>query len=120
MASIGGVTCTLVRGAIPTMREAVETWHVPGIDGEGAALLGLAGSDFALRAVYYGTGIEVEAWYLALQALQGTIVTVVNDWGVSRGRVLIQDVGALAKTACYIPGTLITARGEIPIKGTVL
>jgi len=117
MASIGAVSCDLLSGEPPALKQRSEIWNVPGIDGYGVQVLGTGDAPFALRAVYFGTIAAVSAWAVALQALQGTVATVVNDAGVIYTRCFLASVGPLRRSAARRPGTAVASRGEIEIEG---
>jgi len=116
MASIGGVSCTFVRGNVPAIREEGEVFRRAGIDGFGIHLTGKGDGVAPLVAVYYGTDALVDAWAASLYALQGSLVTVVNDHGDSVANVFLRRVGNLRKTAAVVPGTATTTRGQIDIE----
>ncbi len=120
MASIGSISCTFVRGAIPAWKERSEKWQVAGLDGYGVALLGAGDSEFSLQAVFYSNNSGVNLWATSLQALQGSIVTIINDHGDTNIRCFLDKVGTPTKTAAYMPGTGVTLRGEIPIEATIV
>jgi hypothetical protein len=117
MPSIGGIACTFVRGDAPLPKQRVMLWHVPGIDGYGAQRMGLGDSEFQFRCIAYGTVSAVGAWAIAVQALQGQLVTIVNDWGTSYPRCLICRASPPRYTTAKIGTT--QARGEIIVEGVV-
>jgi hypothetical protein len=119
MASIGGVTCTFVRGHPPYPKERVLLWTAPGIDGVGAQQVGRNDAEFQVQAVLYSSAPGILAWKLAIEALQGTLVTIVNDLGIAFTRCLIAKVSNMRSQAAKVPGTTITQRGEIIIEGVV-
>ena len=116
MPSIGGVTCTFVKGEAPLPKQRVMLWHVPGVDGYGAQRMGLGDSEFQFVCVYYGSPANVLAWALAVQALQGTLVSVTNDWGNTYLRCLVLKIGEPKYTPALFQGG---ARGEIVVQGVV-
>jgi len=112
--TIGGVSCDIVEGRPRGPAQAVETWMVPGHDGTGVQTTGKHDSDAALRLVKYDTAANVETWLAAIEALQGTAVTLVNDWGDSYTNVLIRQVRPGRKRAALHGGGLANGvRGEI-------
>lgn len=119
-ASIGGVSCTFVRGTLPAQRERCELWEIPGLDGYGVALLGKADSETELVAVLVSTNAAVNTWIASLQLLQGTIASVTNDHGDTYAYCLLRKVGNARKTPAYVPGTAVTTRGEVPIVAVML
>lgn len=112
MAAVGSVTCTFVRGVSPSLRSRVDTWQLPGIDGYGVQLLGRGDTEWMFEAVLYDDEGDVSTWYTQLEALQGTIVTVVDDWGDSYTNILLVRVSQLDKTIAVPNG----ARGEVRIE----
>lgn len=93
MATVGAVTFTFLYGRIPAAQDAVELYDRPGLDGHGARKLGKRSPPATLRGVTFETSINnAGAQLVAAQALAGTIVTVVDDFGVSTSNVLIEDV----------------------------
>jgi aspartate aminotransferase-like enzyme len=114
--TIGGVACTFLRGSLATMPQRVVTWSVPGINGEGIALLGRSGIEVRLTAVLYGTALAVETWAAALRAVQGTICAVSTDLGETSAGVLLLAVSPPQKTPARIPGTTTTLRGQCELR----
>lgn len=120
MAAIGGVTCDIIRtdGGRPpaTLREETHSFRMPGISGYGTLLLGAANGEFQITAIRFNTGAAVATWEAALQALQGSVVSIVDNLGKTHTHCLLERVGNAAITAAYNPdGT--THRGEILIEG---
>lgn len=113
MAAIGGITCTFVKGDIPSAKGRLDVFYVPGINGPGAHYLGTGDSPFAVRAVLISTGVLCLAWANALQALQGTVVTIENDWATSYTNCLLLEVGEARRIAAGIGG----CRSEILVRG---
>jgi len=120
MATIGGISCTFVNGSIPIAKQRNETWYRPGISGYGARTLGYGDTEFELTAILYDTAANVLTWEYALQALQGTIVTVTNDRGQTNTRCFLESVSTATPTGAYVPGTTTRVRGEIKIKAKVV
>ena len=118
MASIGGVTCTFVRGSPPAPKQRVMLWRVAGIDGYGAQRMGLNDSPFEVTAVIYTNAVGLQIWKTALENLQGTIVSITNDLGVSFTRCLVTGVSPMQSMAALAAGG-ITQRGEITVVGVV-
>lgn len=117
MAGIGGVGCDIVRGEAPAKKERLRLWQVPGIDGYGAQAEGLGDSPFSFVGIKYGSRAAVEAWTAAIEALQGTVISVVNDWATTYTNCLIQHVSVPRITAALNTG--VAARGEIRVEGVV-
>jgi hypothetical protein len=115
MASIGGVTCWSVIGALPPDgRMQSERWHRAGINGEGVQLLGYGGVETELTAIYFGTKATVQTWANLITAMQGQVVTVINDYGDTQTRMFLQQIEDVKKTPAWRGA--VTTRGEIGIK----
>lgn len=119
MAQIGGITCTFVRGNCPTPKMRIDLWRVPGLDGYGAQALGLNDSPFEVTAVLYSNAAGIDLWKESIEALQGSIVGLTNDLGVTFLNCLITKVGNMRSSAALAAGG-ITQRGEIAVEGVVL
>lgn len=119
MAGIGGVACTFVKGALPRgLAQRVETWHVPGLSGQAGLLLGFSDGDFSVRAILYDSTANVTTWKVALEALQGTVVSIVDDWNVTTTGLLITRVGECQRTPASGSGVAgVTCRGEVVVEG---
>jgi hypothetical protein len=123
MAQIGTIACTYVhtpQGSIPAaLRMESAVWRVAGLAGYGIALVGLGGGDFTVTAVLLSSNAAVSAWAAAIQALQGTIVSITDDHANSFSGCYLEIVSNVLKSAAYIPGG-ITTRGQIEIRGKKL
>lgn len=116
MPFIASIPCTFVRGTAPVPKERLDVYQVAGVDGYGAQLLGLGDSPFRFLAVLYGTPAVVEAWAASVQSLQGSVVTIINDWGkVYTGCLLVRVSEHKMTPALYQGGS----RGELMIEGVV-
>jgi len=114
--TIGGQSCSLVKGAIPTVRIASKAWTVPGMNGVGLAVTGANDGAFELTAVLYSSLVAVGAWSDAIYAMQGTIVAVTNDLAQSSSYVFLKKVHTCTVKAARIPGTTVAVRGELKIE----
>jgi hypothetical protein len=117
MAAIGGISCTFLRGQLPAKKARVRVWEIPGLDGVGAQILGLGDSGGELRAVQFGTYSQVVTWVALLEAMQGSLVTVVNDFGQSTPLFLVESVSVPRIRPAI--GSGYTTRGELSIRGVV-
>lgn len=115
MASIGAVGCDYVKGDSPGLKMRSRVWNVPGLHGYGLQLLGLGDAPFEFAAVQFGSGATLETWADSIDALQGTIVTIVNDLGISYGNCFIEQVGPLQLTTAMAVG--YSVRGELAVRG---
>ena len=120
MSSIGGTSCDFVRGSLPVLKMRNRMWSVPGLNGYGAMILGSGDSQARITCVGFGTKAAVNVWAAALYAMQGTIVTVVNDHGDTVANCFLNKVSNVAKTPARRPGTTTTTRGEVEITLTRL
>lgn len=117
MATIGGVTCDILRGVPAKLKERVEVWQLPGITGYGALRTGQGESGTELLAVRFGSNATVNSWWNSINALHGTVVTIVDDFGDSYTSMLIQHVSNLAKSpAAWAAGAATDKRGELRIQ----
>jgi len=117
MPFLASTYCDFVKGEAPLPKQRLALWQVPGIDGFGAQKMGLGESEFQFVAVRYGTPAVVGAWALAVQALQGQVIAVVNDWGTAYGRCLVAKISPPRYRPAYGQGG---ARGEIALEGVVV
>ena len=77
---------------------------------------GLGDGEFEFVCVQYGSILDVTAWAEALQALQGKITTVINDWANDYPGCLVLKMTPPKMTVAYAAGG---TRGEITIGGVV-
>jgi len=116
MATIGGITCTFVKpDFVRGPKQRLEVWQSPGLDGYGAQSLGLGDAEFRVTAVFYEVSADVEAWFRLLELLQGTIVSITDDWGLTYTGLLIVRVGEPLRRAAW--GVDFDTRGELRIEG---
>lgn len=99
MASFGGTTCTFVKGKAAAKKQRVETWQQAGYDGYGAQKLGLGNSESRFVLVHFDTVANARTWIGLIEAMQGTLVTVVDDDGESVPLFLVQRVSPPRITA---------------------
>jgi hypothetical protein len=95
--------------------DLVDTWEVPGIDGYGAQLLGSGDSEFDLVAISYHTTHDLaDTQVNAAALLQGTLVTIIDDWGKTFTNVLIAKADtSQAKRPCIKDGNANSVRVEV-------
>jgi hypothetical protein len=120
MASIGYVTCTFVRGNPPRLKQRTKIWQTAGVDGYGARHLGASEAPWQLVTVLYSTAEGLLAWKNALESLQGQVVTIINDLGLSFTQCLIVGLSEMKSEAAVVPGETITQRGEIAVAGVTV
>lgn len=93
--TIGGFNVDIIRGLPQFLRPRVESWTVPGLDGEGAQTLGKGDAEFDLQTVNYPTNLAAADTFIAAAvSLQGTIVSVVDNYGNTFPNVLVKHVAA--------------------------
>ena len=117
--NIGGVSCDIVRGQIGGLKTRLELWQIPGLIGYGAQDLGLGDSEFVFVGIKYDTEANIETWIASMEALQGTVISVEDDWEQTHTNLLAVRVGTPRKTAVIVDGSTDT-RGEIRVDGVVL
>jgi hypothetical protein len=121
MPSIGGVSCDFIPSAerpAAVLREEVELFRMPGISGYGALLTGRADGAFRIEAVkYVGDASAARVWETALHALQGQVVTIVDDQGTIHTYCLLTHVGNATVQAGWSPGTGVAQRASLTIDG---
>lgn len=110
MPSIGAVACDLIQGAAEELKEGVITWRTPGYRGVGAQTTGLNVSAFRFIAIKYDVAANVRAWAVSIEALQGDVLTIVDDRGVSHTNLLITKVSQPSE----LPVTLAAGLG-VPV-----
>jgi len=97
------------------------TWFAPGADGQSGLLLGANEADFSFEAVLYDSLANVLAWYGKVQAAQGTVITITDDWGTPWANCLIQEVSLLHRTPAQGSGVGgVDTRGDLTIRGVVV
>lgn len=121
MAGIGGVNCTFVKteegGCIPSvLRMRSEVWQIPGLSGYGIFQYGYGDSEFMVTGILYSNDAGIDIWAAAMYAIQGTIVSIVDDHGDTYGSCYLQKVSNVLKRAALAAGG-ITTRGEIRVMG---
>ncbi|NLE62137.1 MAG: hypothetical protein GX616_27585 [Planctomycetes bacterium] len=116
MASIGGVTCTFLRGVVPALKEEAIVSRRPGMNGYEILLTGAGDSQGQLQATLRSSDAGCDTWIASIQALQGDIVTVVNDHGDTTTGVYVQRVSQPQKRASCVPGTTVTTRADLTIQ----
>ena len=117
MGSIGTVTTSILRGVPTPVRQRVVIWQVPGINGYGAMTLGTGDSEFMIDAVFYcADDAAADAAIAAVIALQGTIITITDDWGNTWPNALIVRVEQPVKEPMIWGGYSTAVRMETKLK----
>lgn len=107
MSAVGSLSVDLLSGTPLSMRERVETWNVPGLDGLGAQLLGQGTASTKLVTVtLLASAALANAHIAAAEALVGTIVTVTDDSSQSFANCLVLGVLVTEKRAVVHEGSV--------------
>ena len=119
--TVGGITCTFVKGNIGDQRERVEVWQIPGVDGTGSLLIGMGDSRWRFSAILYDTRANIETWSASLEGLQGSVITVVEDFGLTFTNLLVLRVHTPANIQnAYVAGGAVRYRASIVLEGVVV
>ena len=110
------VVCDLLSGQAAALRERVETWIVPGLDGVGAQKMGKGEADFVFTAVKFELLAAINTWYSQLQSQQGKICTVTDDTATATANVLIKRVSQLDRRPAITAAAPLQLRGEARIE----
>jgi len=93
MSGIGGVPFDIIRGVPQTDKEQVDVWPVAGVAGWGAMLTGRRGDEYELIGIVYcEDNAAAEACIAACNELQGSMISLEDDFGVEFDGVLVLDV----------------------------
>jgi hypothetical protein len=93
--TIGGIDCSIISGFPRALKMEVQTWRTPGLDGYGAQQKGKGSAEFDLATLTFVasggmfTADQILASYIALC---GTVVSVVDNWGITYANILIKDI----------------------------
>lgn len=115
MPTVGGVSVDLLKGNAEPQKMSSKTWRVPGRAGLGIMLMGENQSTFDYVAVVYEAS-GAQTTIDALEALQGTVVTIVDEFGKSRTNCFIARVGTPTRKLVNWQGSEVT-RATIRIQG---
>jgi len=117
MASFGGVSCDHVKGTANAKTRRLDVFTRPGLDGHGAVDLGDAADPNTFELTYYGTYTNCLAWLRSIEALRGTIVAVVNDWGTETTSWLFLSYSASPIRRADRGTGVAQARAAVRVKG---
>ena len=93
MSTIGTQNFDIMRGRPQGVKSRLDVWDVPGLDGFGLQTLGLGDSAFELSTVaYVADSSAADDLIYNCEALQGTVTTIVDDWGVTWANAAIRKV----------------------------
>jgi len=120
--TVGGVYCFRVGGEANHPRQRIKRWQVPGLNGYGAQKLGLGDSAFEFRLVQFSTEAGLNTWFAAIESMQGSVITIINDHATTTYSCLLESVSGLQKRAAWMAAGLGSAgrRGEVTIRGVVV
>lgn len=118
MATIGAETVEILRGNINPQSQRVEVWSIAGRTGIGAQLMGENQSSFRYLAILFDLDVALESRLVALAALQGTVVTITDDFGKARANCLVVLVG-VPRRKLVIRDGIEEVRAELEIKGVL-
>jgi len=117
MATVGGVSTDIAIGEASALVGRTATWVVPGLDGVGAHAIGDNQGSFRYRLIHHGSQAAVETWLRAIDALVGTVITVVDEFSVSRTSLLVMQSSGHRKQA--VVSNSGNGRAEVTISGVV-
>lgn len=122
MASVGGVACQIVRPNAPVgNKQRIVTWIVAGLTGIGAHKLGVNQADWSFNLVKFGTDAQCDTWAAEIEALQATIVTIIDDFpDTYTGMLITGTSNKLKRPALHALALGLTGvRAEITISGQI-
>lgn len=109
---------SILRGTPPrTLKVRSVSWQRDGFSGYGVLLVGTGDAEFEFTAIVYSSGSGVVSQLANLEALQGQVVTIVDDFSISHTQMFIREVRpGNRRTAIGAGG----ARIEVMIRGLKL
>ena len=122
MATVAGIACQFVKPNAPTAKkQRVATWIRAGLTGVGAHKLGANESEWSFRLVKYGTDAQCDAWAISIDALQSTIVEIIDDHPDTYTGMLITGITNKQKTPALhaLSLGLTGVRCEMTISGVM-
>ena len=103
MAGIGGILCSFVKGDIRDLKTRVIAYQQVGFGGWGAHVTGRGDSSFTFPGVLYEKLGPIRTWIVQIEALQGNIISIVDDFGIEYFNCLVMTVGRPRKTTAIRP-----------------
>lgn len=90
------VACSIIRMGGPPSQliQQTLTWTLPGFDGHGFLHTGKVPGTFVARCLLLGLEAAVDAWFLNMQSLAGTVSVINDDWLKLHTPVVIHQVSA--------------------------
>lgn len=93
MSTIGDMYVDIIRGIPQALKTRVDVYEVPGLNGYGAQTLGTGDAEFDLVSVLYCINNAAANVHIrACEALQSTVLILVDDYGDGYGNVLVKHV----------------------------
>ena len=120
--TVGGIAAQLVKPNAPTgNKQRIVTWIVPGLTGIGAHKLGENEADWEFILIFFGTDAACDAWAISIEALQSTIITIIDDHGDTYTDMLVVSMANPRKIAAFhaAGNGVLDRRCEITIAGKV-
>jgi hypothetical protein len=115
---LGDIDIDILHGVIPGLKQVVETWRMRGVAGYGARTDGLGDSEFVVQAIKFIPDADLVDTLTVIEALQGTVITIVDDFRIENSNCLIKKIAQPKVTAAK--GLNYDLRVEFEIEGLVL
>ena len=103
--NVGTIPCQFVRGQPEAQKQRTQTFIVAGMSGIGAHRVGRNDSEFTFEVQEAGEEADVDTWIANIQATQGQVVTIEDDWGTQHEFCLITGVTPPRKMPALVPNT---------------
>jgi hypothetical protein len=117
MSDIGGVSVDILRGIPQLQKSRVELWQVAGLDGYGAQVLGLGDAEFlATGILYVADQPSADVFFDAINALQGTVVSLTDDFAVSYSGILVVHVQVAPRQPVIKNGNPNAVRCQVDLR----
>ncbi len=117
MAALGAVTVDILRGLVQPQKQRMDVWETPGVDGYGALKMGFGDAETDLQSVTFSADIAAARTLKgALGGLQGTVISLTDDWGTNFTRILVKEVGVIVLQPVIYLGNANAVRVTAPLK----
>ncbi len=120
--TVAGINTQIVNANAPTARkQRVKVWWRAGHNGRGAHKLGVNQAEWEFQLIFFGTDAQCDAWAISIDALQATVVTIVDSIPDSYTKMLIVTITNKQKRpALHAGGLGLTGmRCEMTIAGVM-
>lgn len=115
---IGTIPCYKVAPLVQrNIRQRMDLWQVPGVDGVGSQKLGYGEGAFAFEVMLIDTPANIQVWFKDITLLVASRVSITDDWGTVHPGCLIADQGTLQRTARINHDGLGTCIGRTTVSG---